>query len=182
MHRFPDRPQSGSLNHHVSTSPPLRSRKVGLPESGSDLGATPRSSSWKERGLSADPHAPQLRPVYFQGRSVVHRPWVLLVRLLLKPPSAQSPFARSRCYLSRRGCWLHVSGRYPAVIAPTGSCASPTPSHRLRSQPWSAGLRRSLSAPAGRIGPSQRYLHESFPRCLDPYPGGPHGARTRFFP
>jgi hypothetical protein len=32
------------------------------------------------------------------------------------------------------------------------------------------------------IGPSQRYLHESFPRCLDPYPGGPHGARTRFFP
>jgi len=31
-------------------------------------------------------------------------------------------------------------------------------------------------------GPSQRYLHESFPRCLDPYPGGPHGARTRFFP
>ena len=31
-------------------------------------------------------------------------------------------------------------------------------------------------------GPSQRYFHESFPRCLDPYPGGPHGARTRFFP
>ena len=32
------------------------------------------------------------------------------------------------------------------------------------------------------IAPSQRYLHESFPRCLDPYPGGPCGARTRFFP
>jgi len=125
----------------------LRSRKVGFPESGSDLGATPRSSSWKERGLSADSHTPQLTPVYFQGRSIVHRPYV---RVLLKPPSAQSPFARSRGYLSRRGCLRHVSGRYPAVIATTGSCASPNPSHRLRSQPWSAGLRRSLSAPAGR--------------------------------
>ena len=37
-------------------------------------------------------------------------------------------------------------------------------------------------SPGWNIGPSQRYLHESFPRCLDPYPGGPHGARTRFFP
>ncbi len=31
-------------------------------------------------------------------------------------------------------------------------------------------------------GPSQRYLRESFPRCLHPYPGGPPGAYTRFFP
>ena len=36
--------------------------------------------------------------------------------------------------------------------------------------------------PGWQIGPSQRYLRESFPRCLDPYPGGPCGARTRFFP
>src|SRR3989304_4211789 len=71
----------------------LRSRRVGFPESGSDLGVTPRSPSRKERGLSADPHPPQLIPVCFQGRSIVHRPCVLLVRLLLKPPSAQSPFA-----------------------------------------------------------------------------------------
>jgi hypothetical protein len=32
------------------------------------------------------------------------------------------------------------------------------------------------------VGPSQRYLRRSFPRCLDPYPGGPCGARARFFP
>jgi len=32
------------------------------------------------------------------------------------------------------------------------------------------------------LAPSQRYLHESFPRCLDPYPGAPRGALTRFFP
>jgi len=144
----------------------LRSRKVGFPDSGSDLGATPQSSAWNERGLSADPHTPQLSPVYFQGRSLVHRPWMELVRLLLEPPSAQSPFARSRCYLSRRGSLRHVSGRYPAVFAPTGSCASPTPSHRLWSKPRSAGLCRLLSAPAG---------HSTFPalppRILPQMPG-----------
>lgn len=31
-------------------------------------------------------------------------------------------------------------------------------------------------------GPSRRYLRKSFPRCLDPYPGGPDGAHARFFP
>jgi hypothetical protein len=31
-------------------------------------------------------------------------------------------------------------------------------------------------------GPSRRYLCESFPRCLDLYPGGFCGAPTRFFP
>jgi len=31
-------------------------------------------------------------------------------------------------------------------------------------------------------GPSRRYLCESFPWCLDPYPGGFCGALTRFFP
>jgi hypothetical protein len=32
------------------------------------------------------------------------------------------------------------------------------------------------------IGPSRRYLCESFSACLDPYPGGSCGAHTRFFP
>ena len=31
------------------------------------------------------------------------------------------------------------------------------------------------------VGPSRRYLRESFSRCLDPYPGAPHGASARFF-
>jgi len=130
IHQFPDGPQSGSL---ITPFPQasLRSRTVEFPESGSDLGPTPRSSSWEERGLSADSHAPLLNPVYFQGRSVVHRPHVLLVRLLLEPPSAQSPFARSRCYLSRRGVAHHISGHYPTFLATTGSCASPRPSPRL---------------------------------------------------
>ena len=41
-----------------------------------------------------------------------------------------------------------------------------------------AGCRQSLLGG----GPSRRYLHKSFPRCLDPYPGAPHGASARFFP
>ena len=32
------------------------------------------------------------------------------------------------------------------------------------------------------VGPSRHYLCESFPWCLDPYPGGFCGALTRFFP
>jgi len=64
--------------------------------------------------------------VCFLGRSIVHRPYN--VRLLLKLPSAQSPFARARCYLARRDLSNHVSRRDPALIAPTGSCANPPPS------------------------------------------------------
>ena len=39
---------------------------------------------------------------------------------------------------------------FPCVIARTGSCVSPHPSLCLRSHPWSTGLCRLLSAPAGR--------------------------------
>ena len=67
--------------------------------------------------------------VCFQGRSIVPRPYS--VRVLLKLPSAQSPFARARCDLARRGLTDHVSRCYPAFIAPTGSCASPPPSSCL---------------------------------------------------
>ena len=87
------------------------------------------------------------------------------------PPSAQSqsPFARARCSLSRRGWLLHVSGRSPAFLAHTGSCASPTLSHRLWSLPRSAGLCRSLSAPAGnRTFPT--FALRIFPSVPGPLP------------
>lgn len=64
-----------------------------------------------------------------EGGFVVHRPYN--VRLLLEPPRAQSPFARSRCDLARRGLTVHVSRRYPAFVAPTGSRVSPPPSSHL---------------------------------------------------
>jgi hypothetical protein len=117
--------------------------------------------------------------VCFPGRSIVPRPYS--VRVLLELPSAQSPFARPRCYLARRDLLDHVSRRYPAIIARTGSCVSPQPSLCLRSPPWSTGLCRLLSAPAGRRT-FPTLLCTSFPACLDPSPGGSCGAHTRFFP
>jgi len=97
------------------------------------------------------------------------------------PPSTQSPFARLGCYPPRRGIAHRVSGRYPTFIAPTGSCARPKGSYRLRLpliQQVFAGCHHSLLPD----GPSRRYLCESFFTCKDPYPGGSCGALTRFFP
>jgi hypothetical protein len=71
------------------------------------------------------------------------------VRLLLDRPRAQSPLARSRCDLWRRGLSCHVRGRYPSCLAPPGSCARPTPFRCLRS-PDPADRCRLRSAPAGR--------------------------------
>jgi hypothetical protein len=47
--------------------------------------------------------------------------------------------------------------------------------------PSTPGLCRLLSAPAGRRT-FPTLCCASFPACLDPYPGGSCGARTRFFP
>ena len=88
-----------------------------------------RSPSHTTRSLSADSHPPLRRMVCFHGRSIVHRPYS--VRALLELPSAQSPFARARCYLARHGVLHHVRGHYPTFIALTGSCASPSPSSCL---------------------------------------------------
>lgn len=52
--------------------------------------------------------------------------------------------------------------------------------------PRFGSLVRLVFAGCGRpllgTAPSRRYLCESFLGCLDPYPGGPHGALARFFP
>ena len=117
--------------------------------------------------------------VCFHGRSIVRRPYH--VRVLLELPSAQSPFARARCYLARRGLLNPVSRCYPAIIAPTDSCANPPPSSCL-----GATLGHQVCAGCGQPllgrGPSRRYLCTSFPACLDLYPGGSCGASARFFP
>src|SRR3954467_5684222 len=52
--------------------------------------------------------------------------------------------------------------------------------------PRFVSLERSVFAgccqPLPGTGPARRYLCEAFGGCLDPYPGGPRGARARFFP
>ena len=88
--------------------------------------ASRRSPSHPGRGVSADAPTPQPAMVCFHGCSMVPRP--SNVRLLLDLPSVQSPFARARRSLVRRGLKVHVSRNSPACFAPTGSCGSPAPS------------------------------------------------------
>ena len=139
-----------------------------------------RSPFHKAGSLSVDSHSPLCPMVYFQGCShSIPRPYI--VRVLMKLSGAQSHFARLRHYLSRRHVLRPVSRHYPAFIARTGSCADPNPSLRLR---YNLGrwVFAGCCQPLLGVGPSRRYLCESFPTCLDPYPGCSCGARTRYFP
>lgn len=115
-----------------------------------------------------------------QGRSLVH--WPLSAQLISSElPSAQSPFAHLRRYLSCRDVLHHVGRRYSALIAHMDSCANPAPSLYL-------GCTLGIQVFAGCCqpllgeGPSRCYLCESFSACLDPYPGCSCGAHTRSFP
>jgi len=102
-------------------------------------------------------------------------------RLLLELPRAQSPFARSRCSLSRHGGWHHVSGPYPTCIARMGACVSPHPSRCLGGT-LAQWVCAGCCQPRLGGGPSRRSLCVSFPPCLDLSPGGSCGASTRVFP
>jgi len=111
-------------------------------------------------------------------------------------------FAGPECDLSGYS-WNHQVPRAPwrargvtshAVAARATSAGVTPPSSLLQAHapvlhpPTAYGHSLGQRVFAGRcqprlgIAPSQRYLHESFPRCLDPYPGGPCGAHPRFFP
>ena len=96
-------------------------------------------------------------------------------------PSAQSPFAQERGYLSCQDVLHLISRLYPAFITTTHSCAYPKPSSCL-----GVNLVHQVFAgccqPLLGVGRSRRYLRESFSMCKDPYPGCSHGAFTRFFP
>ena len=110
--------------------------------------ASRRSPSHTARSLSADPHTPLRSMVCFHGRSIVPRPYH--VRVLLELPSAQSPFARARCYLARRDLTDHVSRRYPACHRSYGLMRQSSTLLVPRWYPRTPGLCRLLSAPAGR--------------------------------
>ena len=88
---------------------------------------------------------------------------------LPRPPSAQSPFARSGRYPRRGGLAGRLEGRYPLVVAHTGSCARPPPSPRLRCSRCARGLCRLSPVPAGRW-PFPTLSPRSLRRCSDPYP------------
>src|SRR6476620_11790961 len=91
----------------------------------------------------------------------------------LCPTSVLPPLGRCEYHLLR--------GRYPSVIAPTGSCATPvglSPASAFSLvRRVLAGCTQSLLPP----GASRRYLRESFLGCWIPFPGGTPCALTCFF-
>ena len=140
--------------------------------------ASRRSPSQRVQSFSADSHTPCRSVVCFRGRFIVRRP--SNVRVLLKLPSAQSPFARARCNLARRGLngprrrVLPRLHRSYGLMRQSSSLLVPRwyPQH-----PVCAGCCQPLLG----AGPSRRYLCASVPACLDPYPGSSWSASTRFF-
>ena len=92
----------------------------------------------------------------------------------LCPTSVLPPLGRCECHLLR--------GRYPSVIAPTGSCATPvglSPASAFRL------VRRVLTGCTQSLlptGASRRYLREFFLGCWIPYPGGHTVCSHLFLP
>ncbi len=84
-------------------------------------------------------------------------------------------------YPCQGGVSRHLEGRSPSFLAPTGPCARPTPSRRLRSLPWSAGLCRLLSAPAGGW-PFPTLSLRVFPWMQGPVPRRLAGCLYPFLP
>jgi hypothetical protein len=112
-----------------------------------------------------------------------HRPYKPLVRLLRYVTTKCPEPLRLRVGItsSQHRIRTRVGRHYPAFLAPTGSCAGPRPSSCLGSN-LVHKVFAGCCQPLLGIGPSRRYLCESFLTCLDPYPGCSCGALTRFFP
>ena len=138
------------------------------------------------RGSSADPHPPLTNRVCSRDghrRNVEPTSSGSVSRPVLRqcPPSAESPLAPSRHYLSGGGLRDHLGGRYSSFVAHTGSCARPNPSRRLRSSlAWRVFA--GCCQPLLRDGPSRRYLHNPCAGAGTPTPPRSSGALTRFLP
>ena len=94
----------------------------------------------------------------------------------------QSPFAQPWCYLDWRDVFRLLSGHYPTVIAPTGSCAHPLASPVLR---FIASFQKSLQVatqPLLPTGCSRRYSASLSPDAWPSIPTVPPSAFTCFFP
>ena len=155
---------------------PLRSRTVGFPESGSGLGSVPISQgapSPTARNCGAGaPFAPTRWSLHrpFATTQAPRNPAQSPERTQLSwPPSAQSPFARSGRYPRRSGLASRLEGRYPLVVARTGSCARPSPSPRLGYTRCARSLCRFSPVPAARW-PFPTLSPRSLRRRSDLYP------------
>ncbi len=164
---------------------PLSSRKVGFPESGWQQWHFPSEPSRPIRRLSVRPHTPLDLTVISPTRHIlevtVSRFCARTTFSIICPPFTESPFARSRRYPLRCDLMGHIRRHYPSVIATPNSCARPKSSPGLGLPLYQESL-QVCDESLLEVGPSRRYLYESFSTCLDPYPGCSCGAFTRFFP
>ena len=162
--------------------PPCDPGRSGFPIPVLTLVQPQRSPSWNERGLSADPHTPQPHPSLLPGACPCSPALGVARPVTTGTTKCPEPLRALEALPSH------------AVASPTTSAGVTPPSLLLLAHapvlhpPTAYGHSLGQQVFAGccqpRLGvaPSQRYLRESFPRCLDPYPGGPCGACTRFFP
>src|SRR5215831_6770458 len=166
---------------------PLKSWTVGFPESSSKpwhitvdlpkLGEVKTlvrvhpCHSWFAHSLTFLSRQLRLRRFYQAGRLDSAR----------RPPSVQSPFAQLGCYLRWRDVFRLLGGRYPSVIARTGSCAAPVE----LSPPSAFGLVwRVLAGCNQSLLPTAVFptlFREPFLGCWIPYPGGTPFAHACFF-
>jgi hypothetical protein len=97
------------------------------------------------------------------------------------PPRAQSPFARLRHYLHRRHVYCTASeGVTPPSSLIRTHASNQNPPYRFRF-PYTEGLCRLLSAPAGSW-PFPTLSLRSVYRCLDPYPATTYRCMCPFLP
>jgi len=96
-----------------------------------------------------------------------------------RPPSVQSPFAQLGCYLRWGDVVRLLGGRYPSVVARTGSCAAPVGSLLLR---LLASFGESLQVVTSPCCPQQLpdVILRIFPWMLDPIPRR-HAVCLRLF-
>ena len=99
--------------------------------------------------------------------AIEHKVSYGVTRMAITGPRAPSPHAG--CYPAEGSVHRYRDRRYPALHAPTGSCARPPPSHALCTVAWSVNLCRLPRAPAGRRS-FPMFSPQSVWRCLDPYP------------
>ena len=139
---------------------PLRSRTVGFPESGSDLGSARHFSDVglpsRPWGSSAGAHPPQSPPVYphpCPERDGSCRNIGAIIRhhsltVMLRSAECPEPLCLWWAVTPSQGVLReHLGRRYPSVLAPAGSCARPCPSPRLDTQPLAGRSVRVVASP-----------------------------------
>ena len=131
--------------------------------------ASRRSPSHIARSFSADSHTPLRGMVCFHGRSIVPRPYT--VRVLLEPPSAQSPCARPRCDPHATWCPAPCQRALPHLPRSYGLMRQSSPLLVPRWYPQHQ-VCAGCGQPRLGAGPSRRSLCASVPTCVDPSPGG----------